>query len=745
MKSRFALKPSKSFIFKTSMLLMLVFVIVFSSLTEISDAFYGKIYAKTDLYGSMALAAKGITRKNEDTFNLLEIIASFISNDTAFDDQSLNDSLKKLAYGKDYYTLEVADSAGNAYRSDGTRRDISEQEYFIAAKSGKRAVLPLAVKGSDKENIVFSLPIYDENGFVSMVACSYNSVFFEKILSDYMKKFGADAASWVIQDDGRVLFSCGDTYGYSNFNVLLQSGIRVENASGDFVAQMKQQKEGCMRFWQEGISCYAVYVPVGWNGWTLVTVVPSKIIDETPEALSIRLMLLLKLMLIIAATALYFFSFERNRAAKMRQIRQEFEALTNNVPGGVFRYRNDEKQTLGYLSEGLLHMYGYTLETFRRMFDNSFINMVYAEDRERVQNEIINQLAQNGKRKIQYRIIDASGEIRWVYDSGRIVTDKDGNEWFYVILIDVTRFKSREEQVRESEERYRILVEETNSIVLESNNIDGTAFFTPNFKERFGFEPQVYDSPGTLFPREMIFAEDLRKLELMQRQMEQGANTITEELRIRTGEGEYLWYKVSHHIVRDENGLPIKTISRITDFDSEMKQREHLEDLTQRDPLTGLYNKTAMKALVSEHLRLYGSSGLHALLFIDIDNFKAVNDNLGHLVGDQVITEIGSRLRKPFRESDIVGRVGGDEFVVFLKNVRTKRFVYDKAEQICNIFRNAYIGESGSYKISGSIGIAFCESENTTYETLVEEADQALYSAKAHGKDHYEVYHPDNP
>lgn len=744
MRSSFALKPSESFIFKTSMLLMLVFVIIFSSISELRDAFADKTYIKTGLYDSITLAVKAITRKNEDTFYLLDTIASFIGQDTAFDDKNLNDSLRKLAYGKDFYTLEVADSTGKAYCGDGTKRDISKQEYFMAAKAGERAVTSLAGTGSDEGSVVFSLPIYNEDGFAGMVACYYHRVIFEKMLSDYIEEFGVSASSWVIQDSGTPLLSCGNTYGYSNFYELLHSGIVIEKSPEDFAAQVKRQKEGYIRFKLGSIGYYAVHMPIGQNGWTLVTVVPSKVIDENPAALSVRLILLLKLMLVFAAVALYIFSFERNKAAKIRQSRQEFEALTNNVPGGVFRYRNDEKQTLGYLSEGLLHMYGYTLEIFRRMFDNSFINMVYAEDRMRVQNEIAGQLAQNGKRKIQYRIIDASGKIRWVYDSGRIVTDKDGNEWFYVVLIDVTRFKNREEQVRESEERYRILVEETNSIVLESNSIDGTAFFTPNFKERFGFEPKVYDSPSTLFPWDMIHADDLPKLEQMRRQMEQGANTITDELRIRTGDGEYLWYQISHHIVRDEKGLPIKTISRITDIDADMRQRVHLEDLTQRDPLTGLYNKAAVKALISEYLRLYGNSGLHALLFVDIDNFKAVNDNLGHLIGDQVIIEIGSRLPKPFRETDIVGRVGGDEFVVFLKNVRTKRFVYDKAEQICNIFRNAYIGENGSYKISGSIGIAFSNGANTTYEVLVEEADQALYSAKAHGKDHYEVYHQEN-
>ncbi len=745
MKNRFSLKAYGGVILKTAVLLTLVFVMVNASLPELENIVSSSTNINVALSDDMSLAIKTIRRKEEDTFYLLETIASFIGTDASITDEDVLAGLKKLVSGKDFYALEVADETGKAYRSDSIVQDISRKGYFLAAQSGEKTVSSLYDIITDARSMVYSMPVYRGEEFVGVISCYYHSDFFERMLYDFIKDYGPDASSWIIQDDGEALLSCGRVSEYKNFYTLLQQAMVKKGMSiQELIRQTATEAPGFIAYRQADQDFYAAHMPVGLNGWTLITAVPSEYAALSSEALQSLLMLLLRLILVAAATAIYIFSFEYKKSATMRRSRQEFEALTNNVPGGVFRYRNDERQTLGFLSDGLLHIYGYSLETFRRVFDNSFINMIYSEDRERVLAEITKQLAQNGKRKIQYRIMDASGKIRWVYDSGRIVTDKDGNEWFYVVLLDVTRFKTNEEQVRISEERYRILVEESNSIVLESNSMDGTVFFTPNFKEKFGFEPKVYDYPCMLFPSEMVHPEDLGVLLKMQQQSHDGANSITGELRIRTADGSFVWFNISNHIVRDECGLPVKTISKITDIDAEKKQMEHLEDLTQRDPLTGLYNKTTVRRLVSEHLRQYGGSGMHALLFIDIDNFKAVNDNLGHLFGDKVITEIAARLKKPFRESDIVGRVGGDEFIVFLKNVRTKRFVYDKAEQICAIFRNAYIGENGSYKISGSIGISFSMQAGTTYEAMVDEADQALYYAKEHGKDHYEVFHRDH-
>ncbi|WP_317911405.1 GGDEF domain-containing protein, partial [Clostridioides difficile] len=123
-----------------------------------------------------------------------------------------------------------------------------------------------------------------------------------------------------------------------------------------------------------------------------------------------------------------------------------------------------------------------------------------------------------------------------------------------------------------------------------------------------------------------------------------------------------------------------------------------------------------------------------------IDNFKSVNDNLGHVFGDKVLFEVSKHLKPIFRKDDIVGRIGGDEFIVFLKNIQSFENAKKKAEKICDIFRNSYTKNKKTYKISGTVGISFVPEHGTVFEELYKKADIALYYAKSKGKDKYALY-----
>ncbi len=170
------------------------------------------------------------------------------------------------------------------------------------------------------------------------------------------------------------------------------------------------------------------------------------------------------------------------------------------------------------------------------------------------------------------------------------------------------------------------------------------------------------------------------------------------------------------------------------------KEMQRLTEKTQRDPLTNLYNKIATQTQIEDYITNGNTNMKHAMLMIDIDNFKSVNDNFGHLVGDEVITVISKRLQNLFRTTDIVGRIGGDEFVVFLRDVNKKELITEKAKEICGIFIDTIVEDCPECKISGSVGIALYPNDGKTYEELYRKADMALYKAKKCGKNGYELY-----
>ncbi|MEG2539157.1 MAG: diguanylate cyclase [Clostridium sp.] len=172
-------------------------------------------------------------------------------------------------------------------------------------------------------------------------------------------------------------------------------------------------------------------------------------------------------------------------------------------------------------------------------------------------------------------------------------------------------------------------------------------------------------------------------------------------------------------------------------FKRKMSCIEELESRVRLDQLTGLYNKTTTRSNISDYLKTSGNS-IHALFVIDIDDFKVVNDRYGHLIGDNLLKNIASNIREIFREDDIVGRFGGDEFVVFMRNIPSNDIVVNKASRMCNILSKNFIGSYGS--VSASVGIAMYPKDGQDYYSLFEHADKAMYSAKRQGKNCYCIY-----
>ncbi len=163
----------------------------------------------------------------------------------------------------------------------------------------------------------------------------------------------------------------------------------------------------------------------------------------------------------------------------------------------------------------------------------------------------------------------------------------------------------------------------------------------------------------------------------------------------------------------------------------------------QIDEMTSLFNKMTIENLVSETLT-NAPSALHALMVIDIDNFKSANDIYGHTVGDHIICVIAGVISSQFRNTDFVGRIGGDEFVVLMPDIPAKEVAFEKAESLIQIILKKE-GLSIPDNISISIGLAFSDSEDKTYASFFGKADQALYVSKKSGKFIWDTVKDANP
>lgn len=209
----------------------------------------------------------------------------------------------------------------------------------------------------------------------------------------------------------------------------------------------------------------------------------------------------------------------------------------------------------------------------------------------------------------------------------------------------------------------------------------------------------------------------------------------TSIIELPLANGEIGIFKTINTIIKDDKGRTDSVIGKLIDISKEMEEKEKLIIKSQLDGLTGLYNPTTTRNLIAEIIKNKNKGKMDALIIIDCDNFKAINDNFGHLKGDEVLKNISKALKHTFRQTDIIGRIGGDEFCIYMKNIPSREFVKIKSHQL---FKHIQETNRGFY-VSISIGIAFLK-EDSSYEELFEKADNALYKAKEKGGGEIIIY-----
>lgn len=217
-------------------------------------------------------------------------------------------------------------------------------------------------------------------------------------------------------------------------------------------------------------------------------------------------------------------------------------------------------------------------------------------------------------------------------------------------------------------------------------------------------------------------------------------------------DGNYFWVKLTGNIYQDKSSKDVKAFFYVKDIHKEKLQELELKSKAERDSLTRLYNKGTIESLITEYILLQKNAPHQsALIIIDVDDFKLVNDTLGHKFGDGVLCELANRLRILFQimgndatldnHEDIMGRIGGDEFIVFVKNIDNVRALESKAQQICKAFYNTYeSSDRTGVTISCSIGIAIFPDNGVCFEDLYIRSDIALYQSKNKGKNNYSFY-----
>ena len=300
--------------------------------------------------------------------------------------------------------------------------------------------------------------------------------------------------------------------------------------------------------------------------------------------------------------------------------------------------------------------------------------------------------------------------------------------------------KRIQEALRESEERYTLAARGSNDGLWDWNLRSYSIYFSPRWHEMLGYsEDELGQTPDTWF--DLVHADDYPQL---RRAIDSHLSGDTDhfecEYRMLHKAGVYHWMLCRGLATRNKDGLPYRMAGSQTDITRRKVAEQRLRHDALHDPLTGLSNRSHFLHLLDLTVKRAQQQPniLFAVLFIDLDDFKQVNDTYGHQVGDQLLNAVAYRLQACVRANDVVSRLGGDEFVILLDSIESAQEAQDIEKRIYNTLKLPFKLDSQLIHTSASIGLAMSTCDYERPEDLLHEADTAMYRAKK-GQDNRHV------
>jgi diguanylate cyclase (GGDEF)-like protein/PAS domain S-box-containing protein len=289
------------------------------------------------------------------------------------------------------------------------------------------------------------------------------------------------------------------------------------------------------------------------------------------------------------------------------------------------------------------------------------------------------------------------------------------------------------EHLQRSEERYRMVVDNVREVIFQIDAAGKWTFLNPAWRDLTGFEVDEALGRSCL---DAVHAEDRDSLaESLRTLSGEGHKMVRQQIRIGTKPGESRWVEIHLRPMIDDDGRGTGALGTLTDVTERRSSEERIRHLAQHDALTGLPNRTLLADRIgSALLHAERAQSQVAILWIDLDKFKSINDTLGHAVGDQLLQAVAKRLVATLRKSDTVARVGGDEFVVVLPGLRNTNDAALVARNVLAACSKVFPVAGNDLLIGASIGISVFPDDGRDRETLLSNADKAMYQVKESGR-----------
>ena len=636
-------------------------------------------------------------------------------------------------------------TSGIGISSSNMTRDVSGHPCFKRALAGERMLLyePLEIF-TGQPSIVIVEPLL-RNGRGNGLHLSIFST--DRLKEDFTSPSFAGQGRFYITDGAGVV-----AMEYNPITPMAGTGLldfisrsipeeQKENLIPALQEHVAKEKSGAFEYNLGAGDTILFHEPIVGTDWHVFSMTPPGYLSEKSRIITRNaLILCIGAMLATGILAAYIIhTMRRNRQLMEREHRRN-KMILASFAGGVVR-RDMQSLRPVYVSAQLLHRVGAMKDDSSLYLKELPDGPISPGDMSPLYTSIRQQLSSADSYSVQYRVTHSNGSTMWILEKGILLTEVDGRQSIYAVAMDISDVRRLRQTEKLTLDRMRFIMSQNNFIIFEMS-------IEQNYMRFALYDNAQYDMPPVFSMRggkplhhsSAVHPEDQHIMQEMLQQLRTGTTRKAWELRLRTIKGKYHWVNIKATTLFGEDGAPLSAIGVITDIHDQKSRIEHLSQQAERDSSTALYNKKTTEERIQDFLGAQRSSNYHyALFLVDVDNLKSINDSLGHQMGDKAISHVADTLRSLFREGDIVGRIGGDEFLILSTSPMLPEVAAAKAQAINVRLEGSWAG-SDRHIITASIGVCFFPDHGTTFAELYARADKAAYGAKQAGKGCYSLF-----
>jgi diguanylate cyclase (GGDEF)-like protein/PAS domain S-box-containing protein len=416
------------------------------------------------------------------------------------------------------------------------------------------------------------------------------------------------------------------------------------------------------------------------------------------------------------------------------------DELIGILEGMVFRSAIDENWTLHLVSDACVNLTGYTAEELLSNRAITYEEVTHPDDRAWVRDAIMEAVREKRPYRIQYRICCKDGTEKMVLDRGACVLDEAGRDVLEGFIEDISAQHAARNGLAAAEARYRSIFENSSEGIFQSTSDGRYLNANPALARIYG-----YETPAALMAELRDIGAQLyvdpRRRTAFQRIMRDNGRVEGFESQVRRRDGSIIWIRESARAVHDDTGALLFYEGTVQDITAAKSYQDQLEHQANHDQLTGLPNRNLLNDRLQQAINYARRKSFFAVVaFLDLDNFKYINDGLGHVAGDALLVTIAERLQGCLRGDDTVARYGGDEFVLVLGNHYEFGSIVQVLERIiAEVKKPVTVGDKELFTTC-SIGLSVYPQDGEDAQSLIKHADAAMYLAKSSGRNNFQFF-----